>query len=181
MEIYLNKYTTASLTAIIAILLLVGMVMAETTDTATTGATVTINTFVDISITPCAGGTAESISYGEQDPGAIDVRPVDCHDATDGDLKVTVENTTNVPVTVEISGTDYTGPGSETIAVGNTEYAEDSIKTSPVIFTTTPATVWSSMGGTGSAVSDDLWYWLDIPNVFLTAGAYTSTYTIAAS
>lgn len=85
-------------------LVMVGGVMAA--DTAATGASVSINELIDISITPCAGGIAESISYGGQYLGATNVKPVACNNATDGDLKVTVEATTNVPVTVKISGTD---------------------------------------------------------------------------
>ncbi len=169
---------------IISLLILtsvIGLVMAATQQQTT--ATVSVNEYIDISITPCAGGGALSISYGDQDPGATNVKPVDCNDATDGDLKVTVEATTNTPVTVEISGTDYDGPDPSVIAIEQTEYAKDQAMTTPVTFTENPTTttVWTSMGGAGSVAIDDLWFELDIPSSFLKAGAYPSTYTVDAS
>ena len=80
-----------------------------------------------------------------------------------------------------IRGIDYDGPDPSVIAIGETEYAEDQVMTTPIAFTTLPVDVWTSMGGGGSAVSDDLWFELDIPSSFLKAGAYPSTYTVDAS
>ncbi len=163
--------------ALVMCLIMVGGAMGATYQEALASATVTVNTFVDITLTQCPG-TGTIFNYGNQDPGATNV-PIACQDGTDGALRLTVEDTTNTPVTVDIKGTNYIGT-SESIPVGNTDYDEDNTMGTPVALTDAYVNVWASMGGTDSTASDDLWFWLDIPSAFLTAGDYTSTYTLKA-
>jgi len=161
------------------ILLVAGIAHAQS-DSGTAQASVTVNTFIDITVTACPGGG--SLTYGSQDPGAADV-PASCQDNTDPALRTTVEATTNQPVDLSLSGTDYTGPGAEEIAVENTNQNTVNNTGTYTAFAADPGstTVFTSVGGTGSAVDNELWFWLSIPNVFLTAGQYTSDYTLQTS
>ena len=174
---------------ILAVLLsIMGLVLANfaigaTTDTATTAASVTINTFVDITIAACPGGGAGSIGFGSKDPGDADVIPVDCNNASVGDVTVTVEAITNKAIDIDISGTNYTDGGSGVIAITQTEYDDNAALSTPTTFTETPTTTtaFSSVGGAGTTVDNQFYFRLDVPSSFLPAGAYTSTYTFDAS
>lgn len=172
-----------SLMALLSImsLVLANFALGATSDTGQTTASVTINTFIDITLGVCNGGTATTLSYGGIDPGASDVAPVNCHSSTVGDTTITIESTTNKPVDVSIKGTDYAGPGAQVIAVSQTEYDNNEAHSSSTALTSESVVVFSEVGGVGSAVDKEFYFQLDIPSSFLTAGTYESTYTFDAS
>jgi len=83
------KYATASVTATVAILLLVGAVMAGTTDSKSTTATVHVNEFVAVTLE-----SGYPVAFGNVDP--------DVTTAASPDLVITVEDETNVAYDVEV-------------------------------------------------------------------------------
>jgi len=161
--------------------LMLTSVFADTTDTETTPASVTVNAYVSTTIAKC-GNT----DFGSQDPGDTD-EPVACQSTgndTTPAVTITVESETNVNVDIALKGDDFsrTGGGG-TITVGNVEYDDDHDKTDTDTGNNAVGTLITSYvdywadTGTGDY---DLWFWLDIP-ASQTAGDYTSTFYFETS
>jgi hypothetical protein len=161
-------------------LVLANSALGATTATGTAQASVTVNTFVDITVVQCP--VSGVFNFGSQDPGVTDV-PIACQTDANTALRTIVEATTNKPVNITLIGTNYAGPGNP-IAVENTKYNFQNLTVNSTSFPVAagPAVnAFTSVGGAGIAVNNDLWFWLSVPSSFLTAGAYTSTYTLSAS
>jgi hypothetical protein len=134
---------------------------------------------INVSLAVCPA-TAGPLAYGSLDSGTNDV-PATCQDSSGGALNITVEESTNVPVDVSVSGTDYNHTEiSQGIPVENTSYGTSPLLTGAQMLDSSPALVWSYIGGNGSVVSNDLWFWLDVPDYFLPAGEYAGMYTLSA-
>ncbi len=178
MEMQINKYATASLTAIIATLLLLGIAFAVEVPTT---ASVTVNEFVDVTITDL-GSTG--ITFGSFDPGTTD-NVASPNPAVD----ITVESPTNIDINVYLKGTDWTGPAALTLAATNVRYDDDAdlvgdsgnalIGTLTTAYPTSPGWLTVTAPSGGVAVTTSVYHWLDIP-AYQYAGAYTSTFTYKA-
>jgi len=153
--------------AAIMSLVLVSFAGAVFEDSAT--ATVTVNTFISITIGTCTGGLV--FGAGE-DPGAVDVA-IACQDVSTAAATVTNDAISNVNVDVQVKGSDFSGGP---IAVSNVEYDEANDQASKTTLTTTYVT--TTAGVTPSSTAS-VWYWLDIPGN-TAAGTHTSTFSFQA-
>lgn len=169
MEIYLNKYTTASLTAIIAILLLLGAVMAtQTTDTAATTATVTVDEWLSVTLTDVP------VTFGSMDPGTT-------ANATVGvgfPATATIGAETNVVsifIKTRADSATFTD-GVNTFAVSNMEWNTTSVFPG-TDYTTSDATVCSGLGASDTC---NIYHQLTIPGA-QAAGSYSTGITITAT
>lgn len=156
------------------VMVLVGMVMAGEPEQ-TASATVTINEHISMTVTPC-----NTLTFGTGvDPGTDNI-PINCQSSTKEAVNVTVDPVTNVNVDVKINGSDYTQTGvTQKIGVENTTYCVDTYAENGTTTLTSSLTTVSSIAVDGTAQDTLLWYWLDVPDIFLPAGDYTSTYTFA--
>ncbi len=168
--------------ALIMPLVLVSAVMAVQV---TTPATVTVNSFISFTVTPCS-----PMSFGSLDPGTTD-KPIMCQSSgnitTGPALGLSVDAITNVAVNVGVKGQDFIYSPS-TIPITNVEYDDDGSYAFDVVgtkakgsLTTSYVTYWLSVGGTGSAWTNGLWYWMDVPSTFLVAGTYTGSLDVQAT
>jgi hypothetical protein len=152
-------------------------------------ATLTVNSFVSVTIDVCPAGGV--IDYGGRNPNSSGATAAACQDSTNSAIKVTVEPLTNVPLDVSLSGSDYTGSGTATgssIDVARTTYDDDATVGEGTetgeqegTLTTSSTVYWNGIGGSGTEVVKEIWFWLTMPGTFLKAGPYESTYTINAS
>ena len=157
----------------VSLLLLTSMVGVVMAATQTSTASVTVNQIIDTSISTTA------LTYTAGNPG--DEVEVTDQGVGNPALTVTVNPPTNVDVDVETSGTAYSGPGTATIAVGQTEYCVDDYAciTRPTLGTS--LALIEQIIVDGNAQTTDMWYWLNIPSGFVPAGTYESTYTFDIS
>ena len=162
-----------------SLVLAVGLVMAVETQF---GASVTVNEFIDVTITDISGG---GVTFGGFDPGTTDNTA-----SPNPAVTITVESPTNVDVNVYLKGTDWTGgPAALTLADTNVRFDDDSdlvldtgnaaIGTLTTSYSGSPGwfTVTAPVGG--APVSTSVSHWLDVPSG-QAAGAYTSTFTYRA-
>lgn len=167
MEIYLNKYTTASLTAIIAILFLVGMVIAQVSDTAPTSATVTVNEFLSVTLTNVP------VTFGNMDPGTTANATVD--NGFPATATIGSESNVNANVATKANQTDFVS-GSNTFAVSNMEWS-DAVAGTYADYLITDATVCSDVNP-GNACN--IYHQLTVPGA-QAAGEYQVGIIITAT
>jgi hypothetical protein len=94
-----------------------------------------------------------------------------------GAITITVEDETNVPVDIQLMGTDFTGNPAGTIPVENVLYDSDN-NTQGAIPLTESYFTWYSVGAYTTHVQQ-VYYWLTIPPGQI-AGDYTSTFYFRA-
>jgi len=161
--------------AAIMSLVLVSFAMAALEE-ATAGASVTVNTFVDITLTDTNGG---GFAFGSDDPGTSNNAEADQSGGTPA-ATITREATSNVNVLVRLKGLDFTGAG--TIAINNAKFDDDATVDQVTdtglnqtrMTTAYPGSAYATL--TSGSPTLDIWFWLDIPTS-QAAGAYTSTFS----
>jgi len=171
--------------AAIMSLVLVSMVFAghQTSDEASAGASVTVTTFIDMTLTDT--GTA-GFDFDSLDPGTSNKNEsdqVDGSSSTTPAATVTREATSNVDVLVRLKGDDFSGAGA--IPIGNVAYNDDGVVDGAAVnlpqtdlTTTYPGSAYATLTSGNSTL--DIWFWLDIPPG-QAAGAYTSTFSFEGS
>ena len=154
---------------IMPLLLLVALVIAPTFEEATASASVTVNTFVDITITD--RGTS-GISFSSVDPGTNN-NPGTQQNSTHGEVNFKVESTTNKnPTNVGLKASLFTSPSFD----GNVTADDDAtIDVFPDTQQTQLTTAFSTLKTLAPASSTEIWYWMDVPSA-QAAASYTSTF-----
>jgi len=170
-----------TIAAIMSLVLMSFSVYGALFEEASASASVTVNSFVDISLTDAG---AAGFAFGSDDPGTSNNKEAAQTDGVASVLSaatVTREATSNVDVFIRLKGEDFT-TGGDTIAVSNVKYDDDGEHTEgsetnlPVtdMTTTYPGSAYTTL----TSASPDLkvWFWLDIPSG-QAAGSYTSTFS----
>lgn len=168
-----------------SLVIIVGFVMAVSEE-ASAGATVTINTFVDITLTDT--GTA-GFAFGSLDPSDINKKEADQVDGASVTPAATItrETTSNVDVKIRLKGDDFT-VGTDNLAVTNVDYDNDGLEgegtdtgpyTQETMQTTYPTgggfdDPWATLTSADPTVK--IWFWLDVPGG-QAAGSYTSSFS----
>ncbi|MEW6295189.1 MAG: hypothetical protein AB1467_02735 [Candidatus Diapherotrites archaeon] len=151
----------------VGFILLSGIAMAPTTDEETATASVTVNTFVSITLTDL---NQLGIAFGGLDPGASN-RPAD-QNAGNGTVRITNDLVSNKTIDLYKYGTNFTGAG--TITISNVQYDTDNNVLAPAPVTM-PSAYTDTLIDLAPGSSQEFWYWINIPSS-QTAGAYTSTF-----
>lgn len=162
-------------------LVLANFAIGVTSEEASASASVTVNTFVDITLTDAA---PSGFSFGSLDPGTTNNKEAAQTDGVSSTLPaatVTRETTSNVDVKVRSKGTNFV-VGANTLAVSNVKYDDDGAHTEgaetslPVtnMATTYPVAAYATL--TAGSPSVKIWFWLNVPTG-QAAGAYTSTFS----
>jgi hypothetical protein len=136
-------------------------------DTATGTDTEEVNTLLALDVTG-------PIDYGNLSAGT---------DTGTLNTTATVTNTGNVDIDPELSGTNMTDGGTNTIAVANQEYADSAVAYgSGTDLSTTPTQVGQTIAQPSSAtpVTDDVHFGLAVPSG-TPSGTYTGTNTFTAT
>ena len=163
------------LTVIIA-LVLANSVIAPTSEEASASASVTVNEFVDITITDRG---AAGINFGGLDPGTNN-NPEAAQTVFLGAINFTVQSTTNKnPVNVKLSGTDFSAVGNPNITISNVAADDDStvdggdgVNAAQISL----STAFQTLKTLSPASSQEIWYWLDVPSG-QAAATYASTFS----
>ena len=160
-------------------LMIVGVVMAFTFEEASAGASVTINSFVDITLTDT--GIA-GFRFGSLDPGDTNI-PEDDQNVTTVTPAATVTRnpTSNVDVKVRLKGTNFVSSG-DNIPIGNVDYDDDEFVddadsgnlAQTTMTTTYPVSEYATLDSGSPDL--DVWFWLDVPTS-QAAGNYASTFS----
>lgn len=149
-----------------SLVLVVGVVMAITSPTT---ATVTVNTFLSVTLNDAP------ITFPSMDPGT---GPTSADSGNGFPLTATIGSESNVDANVgtKADNVDFIS-GSDTFVVSNMEWAIDSVFTLPFDYTTSDASVCSPV----SAGDDcNIFHRLTIPNA-QAAGTYNVAITITAT
>jgi len=177
--------------AVIMVLAMASFAMAALTEEASGAASVTVNEFVDITLTDTAGG---GFIFGGKDPGTTnnkEAAQTDGNTSTTGAATITRETTSNVNVLIRLKGDDFT-VGGDTLAVTNVDYDDDGgvdqgvdsgTYTQETLSTTYPSDTgtndpWATL--TSGSPDVKVWFWLDIPTS-QAAGSYTSNFFFEGS
>lgn len=161
----------------IVILILANFAIGATSEVASASASVTVNQFVDITLTDAAPG---GFSFGG-DPGTANNAEAS-QDGVTPAATVTREATSNVDVNVRLKGTDFTGAAG-TIAVINVAYDDDGLVdelpgepslAQNDMTTDYPGAAYATL--TSGSPSVKIWFWLDISSR-QAAGNYASTFS----
>jgi len=143
-----------------------------------------------ISLTVTDNGGATGIDFGSLSAGTTDNEEAFQSLPTTGAVAITIETGTNVDVSVQLSGTNFTGTGG-TIPMGNTSTDADVIYDDDALprqggadtgkleqdLTTTPVS-WYDVSAHNS-VTVQCGFWMSIPSG-QNSGSYTSTFTFQA-
>ncbi len=171
MKIYMNRYTTAYLTLITCILLLVGSTLAIT-DTASTTATLTVNEFLSVTLSDAP------IIFSGADP----LETVNAASGNGYPLTATIgleSNVGSIDIKIKADGadlcTDYPTCVGDTLAVGNMEWSDASAGTYTP-YTTLDATVCSGLSTGGVC---DIYHKLTVPGAQM-SGSYSVGITVTA-
>jgi len=160
-----------TLIILVSVFLLLGIVAVYALGNTDVTASVTVNPWKDVSVAPCAS----PISFGSLNPGT-DNNPV-TPGCANGDIRVTSNPASNGNIAVTITGTDFTGTPSGTIAVGQVGWDKDNTDTTTTALTTSPVSVESALTA-GNSV--DMYFFLDVPTA-QTAASYSSTFTVGTA
>ena len=155
------------------LLVLAGVALAPTFEESSATASVTVNTFVDITVTD--RGTS-GISFSSVDPGANNNNGTQ-QNSTHGEVNFKVESTTNKnPTNVKLKASLFNSSG--TTFDGNVTADDDNaIDTgsetgSAQIQVATTDTLLKTLAPSSST---EIWYWIDVPSA-QAAASYTSTF-----
>lgn len=159
------KGITLLVIASVLALSVLSVVFAASPGNTDVGASVTVNAYKSVTVTPCA----TPLSFSSVNQGTND-NPVQC--AVGGDIIVTNDVASNANIDVSIKGTDFTGAG--TIAVGQAGWDTDDTATTTTALTTGFASVQTGLTPSSSVST---YFFLDVPNP-QTSGAYSSTFTV---
>jgi len=180
MKIFLTIAAIMSL-----VLMSFGMAVSEE---ASAGASVTVNTFVDITLTDAGTG---GFAFGNLNPDTQNNKEADQTDGAASILSaatVTRQATSNVDVLVRLKGSTFVNNG-DTLPITNVDYDDDGEVdvtgageiglTQETLQTTYPSTAgtdnpWATL--TGASTTVKIWFWLDVPSG-QAAGSYTSTFS----
>ena len=163
----------------ILILILANFAFGATSEETSGAASVTVNEFVDITLTDTAGG---GFSFGGLDPGTINKNESDQVDglaSTTGAATVTRQTTSNVDVKVRLKGTNFI-VGSNTLPITYVTYDDDGEvdvfpdTTQANLTTAYPGAAYATL--TGASPDLKIWFWLDVPTG-QAAGSYSSTFS----
>ena len=131
-------------------------------------ASVTVNTFVDITITDRGAG---GINFGSKDPGTLD-NPEAAQNGL-GAVNFSVEKTTNKdPINVKLRGNNFNETGGSTIAISKAIADDDNSLVSGNI---TLATTYTLLKTLSPDTSTEIYYFLDVPTA-QKAASYSSTF-----
>jgi len=162
--------------AAIMSLVLMSVAMAVL-DEASAGASVTVNTFVSITLTDAG---SPGVNFISSNPGDNDVNDTAQTNAVPA-IRVTNDAISNVNVKVDVKGTDFADNGNNFVA-GQATYDDDGAatevsetgKVETALANTYPGTgYYTAITPTSSA---DFWFFLDIPSG-QAAGTYSNTLT----
>ena len=171
-------------------ILTVGVVMVALEETSA-GASVTVNEFVDITLTD-AGATG--FNFGSNDPSTTNNKEAAQTDGVGSALPaatVTREATSNVNVKIRLKGDNF-AVGSDTLPVTNVAYdgdgaVDEGTDTGPYtqesLSTTYPTgsgtnDPWATL--TSGSPDVEIWFWLDVPSG-QAAGTYSSSFSFEGS
>ena len=168
-----------TIAVIMSLVLMSVAVYGATSDETGAGASVTVNTFIDITLIDAGDA---GFAFGAKDPSTTNNKEAA---QTDGvasifpAANITREATSNVDVKIRLKGLDFTGAG--TIAVTNVAYDDDgevdgSLVGLPQASLTNDYPVSAYATLTIASPNLGIWFWLDIP-ASQPAGAYTSTFS----
>ena len=171
-----------------SLVLVVGFVMAthQTSQEASAGASVTVATFIDMTLTDIG---AVGFSFGSLDPGDTNIPEDDQTNVTVviPAATVTRETTSNVDILIRLKGSNFVKPG-DNIPITNVDYDDDEfvdqttdtgIYTQETMSTAYPTGTgtndpWATL--TSSLPTVKIWFWLDVPPS-QAAGTYSSTFS----
>ena len=153
---------------VVALMLVVTMAVPAMAVEVGTGATVTVNEYINFTVTDY--GSA-GLDFGSLNPGTTDNA-----EANAPAVKLTVAAETNVDCDIEVKGTDFTY-STYTIAINNAKWDTDSVVTGATAMSTAYVTITTSTAG--ALTEQDVWHWLSIPSG-QAAGSYSSTFTYQA-
>jgi|SRR3989338_9469448 len=152
----------------IVILVLANFAIGATSEEAGASASVTVNTFVDITITDRGAG---GINFGGLDPGTIDNKEVAQNGL--GAINFSVELTTNKnPINVKLRGNNFNETGGSTIGISNVAADDDNTLVSGNI---TLSTAYKILKTLAPGEDTEIYYFLDVPAV-QKAASYSSTF-----
>jgi len=179
----MKKILTGILISLMA-LVLANFAIGAVTDEESVAASVTVNTFISITLTDAGNG---GFAFGSLDPGTENEKEADQTDgaaSVDPAATVTNDAISNVNADVKLKGTDFTS--GDTLPITNVAYDDDGAvdegtDTGPLnqssLTTSYPGSAFVTLTP-GSNV--DIWFWLDVPTS-QAAGAYTSTFSFEGS
>lgn len=168
---------------LVAPLVLASLAMAyqQTSTTQTTSASVGVNEFISITLSDPAGDV--EVAFGDLNPDDADKPDLEQSTGTTTPaITVTNDAVSNVDIEVDVKGTDFGGPGANTIAVSAVTYDDDgdpSQTTETGQAETAMATGYPSPSyytGVMPGSSVGFWFFIDVPSAQW-AGDYTSTFT----
>ncbi len=148
-------------------------VLAPTFEEATATASVTVNTFIDITITDRG---AAGINFGSLDP-ATNNNPEAAQTGLLGAVNFSVESTTNKnPTNVKLNASSFSGGAGSfdgNVTADDDATPDQGVETgaAQLQLTTTMQTLKSLAPG----ASTEIWYWMDVP-VSQATGSYTATF-----
>ncbi len=155
----------------IALLLIAMMVTPAVADSSgTLGATVTLNSDIDMTITDGGGG---GIAFGNVDLGAQDVLDTTTSSGSIASVTINVVASTVGNVDLFVSGTDF----DLNFPVSAAKYDDSYPAVSTTDMSTSDTEFASDIAESGSA---SLWFWLDVPSSGVNAQLYSSTFTFSA-
>jgi hypothetical protein len=139
---------------------------------------VTISDVISITLDTCPAGG--DFGFGAISQGASNVE-MECQDASNGAIEITVEEPTNIAIDLDVKGTDYIGPGGCIIPVQNTkvDIGDNVGLPNPVTLSAVPQTMFTGLGGK-KLEERQLWLWVDTLGGWLPGGQYAGTYTFNA-
>lgn len=160
------------------------LISAPTFEESSAPASVTVNEFVDITLTDAG---AAGFAFGSLDPGILNKNETAQSDGANSPAAtVTREITSNVNVLVRLQGADFTS-GGNTLAVTNVSYDDDGavdqgidsgIYAQTNLTITYPVGAWATL--TSGSPNVNVWFWLDVPSG-QAAGSYSSTFSFKGS
>jgi hypothetical protein len=126
---------------------------------------------------------SDGIDFGNLNPGGID-QPAD-QTAEQGAVTLSVGAETNVPVNIQLKGTDLSGPATFTLADADIQYDDDSVLDEGTETglnqgtLTTSYVIWYPVAAY-SASTQQCYHWISIPAGQM-GGNYTSTFYYQAA
>ena len=153
----------------ILILILAIFAFGAISEEAGASASITVNTFVDITIADRGAG---GINFGSLDPGTTDNKEVAQNGL--GAINFSVEKTTNInPVNVKLRGNNFNETGGITIIdISNAIADDDNILTSGNI---TLSTTFKILKTLAPDTDTEIYFFLDVPTA-QKAASYSSTF-----
>ena len=169
----MKKIVLLSMGIVSAIIANLTLPVMAAEDTATSIASVTINEIVSVTL---ADPSADGVNFGSVNDGTTGNPDLDNDSAAGYAIQVQVGSETNVNVSVNIKGEDFTNGDGGTIFISNAYF--NTVNEYGVNMMDTMYQYLGSISAGGGNV--DVFHWLDVPDG-TAPGTYQSTFTYQAT